>query len=63
MLDAQVRDRLMMGAVSKDDSVEKTKSDNSDVLSHFDDEKIRRNTSRNVKALDEVSSCKCVIAF
>ena len=63
VLDAQIRDRLTMGGMSKDDSVEQMKSYDSNVLSHFNDEQTQRNVSHISKALKKDGLCVFVFAF
>ena len=58
VFDAQVRDRLIMGAINKDDSVEQIRVDNSDLLSRFNDEQIRRNIRRIAKEVDKDGLCE-----
>ena len=58
MFDTQVRDRLIMGAINKDDSIEQMRADNSDLLIRFNDEQIRRNVRRIAKEVDKDGLCE-----
>ena len=53
MFDTQVQDRLIMGAINKDDSIDQMRVDNSDLLTRFSDEQIRRNVRRIAKECDK----------
>ena len=58
VFDTQVRDRLIMGAINKDDSIEQMRADNSDLLIRFNDEQIRRNVRRIAKEVDKDGLCE-----
>ena len=58
VFDTQVRDRLIMGAINKDDSVDQMRVDNSDLLTRFNDEQIRRNARRIAKECDKDGLCE-----
>ena len=53
VLDTQVRDRLSMGAINKDDSVEQARSDSGELLSRFNDEQAKRSARRIAKDCNE----------
>ena len=55
VLDTQVRDRLIMGAINKDDSVEQMRSDNGELSSRFNDKQTKRNARRIAKDCDKDS--------
>ena len=56
VLDAQVRDWLIIGAINEDDSVEQIRSDDGDLLNRFNDEKATRNARRIAKDVDKNGS-------
>ena len=58
VFDTQVRDRLIMGAINKDDSVEQIRSDNGELLNRFNDEQIKRNVRRIAKDCDKDGLCE-----
>ena len=58
MFDTQVQDRLIMGAINKDDSVEQMKAGNLDLFTRFNDEQIRRNVRRITKEVDKDGLCE-----
>ena len=58
MFDTQVQDRLIMGAINKDDSVKQMRVDNSDLLIRFNDEQVRRNIRRIAKEVDKDGLCE-----
>ena len=58
VFDTQVQDRLIMGAINKDDSVEQMRVDNSDLFTRFNNEQIRRNVRRITKECDKDGLCE-----
>ena len=58
VFDTQVWNRLIMGAINKDDSVEQMRADNLDLFTRFNNEKMRRNIRRIAKKVDKDSLCE-----
>ena len=58
VIENQVRDRLTIGAINKDDSIEQARSDDGELLSRFNDEQTKRNVRRIAKDCDKDGLCE-----